>query len=204
MLRGFKYEENLEEIDRAMMTRCVELSRLGAAAGEMPFGSLIARNGVILAEATNETVRRADESRHAEIIAIAHGRRLLGSSTLRGCTLYSTVEPCPMCSICIRGAQISRVVFGLNSPVMGGLSRWNILCDEMLSDRIPLFGAPPEVVSGILADEVQEAWSEWKPLLWKVIKRLGFFTKPQGSIVRPRAAGFRRLHRRIIGMLSGL
>jgi tRNA(adenine34) deaminase len=182
----------------------VELSRLGAVAGEMPFGSLIARDGAILAEATNQTVQHADESRHAEIIAIAQARRLLGSSTLRGCTLYSTIEPCPMCSICIRGAHIGRVVFGLNSPVTGGLSRWNMLCDETLSDRIPLFGAAPEVVPGILADEVQEAWNEWKPWLWKMIKRLGFFTKPEGSIVQRRKSGLRRLGRRVIGILSGL
>jgi tRNA(adenine34) deaminase len=182
-----------------MMTRCIELSSSAAAAGELPFGSLIAHNGAIVAEAINQTVRYADESRHAEIIAIAHARQLLESAILRDCTLYSSVEPCAMCSFCIRAAGIGRVVFALSSPVMGGLSHWNILCDETLSERIPcLFGAAPEIVSGILADEAQAAWRSWKPLIWEAIKRLGFFAKPQGAVIQIREAGRPNPLRRLI------
>jgi tRNA(adenine34) deaminase len=94
----------INPIDRAMMERCVELSKIGAAAGELPFGSLVAHRGSIIAEATNEIVRFTDESRHAEIVAIARARKLLGDEELSKCTLYSTVEPCPMCSFCIRTA----------------------------------------------------------------------------------------------------
>jgi hypothetical protein len=59
----------IDPIDQAMMARCIELSKIGAAAGELPFGSLVARHGQIIAEASNQVVRLVDESRHAEIIA---------------------------------------------------------------------------------------------------------------------------------------
>ena len=85
---------DIDPIDAAMMARCIELARIGAAAGELPIGSLIARRGQIIAESTNEIMRLTDESRHAEIIAIARARNLIGDDALSECTLYSTVEPC--------------------------------------------------------------------------------------------------------------
>ena len=111
---------DIDDADRAMMARCIELSKIGAAAGELPFGSLVAHRGRMIAEATNETMRHVDESRHAEILAIARARQLLGDEELRNCTLYSTAEPCTMCSFCIRAAGIGRVVFALGSPKLGG------------------------------------------------------------------------------------
>ena len=165
--------------DCSMMVRCIELSRNGVAEGEYPFGSLIARGETIIAEATNRVVREADESRHAEIIAIAHARRALGRKSLRECTLYTTVEPCAMCSFCIRAAGIGRVVYALRSPVLGGISRWDILRDETLRRRLPfLFTATPEIVTGVRAEEAQQVWADWNPLYWRAIKRLGFFVLP--------------------------
>jgi tRNA(adenine34) deaminase len=186
----------IDSIDQAMMARCIELSRIGAAAGELPFGSLVARHGQIVAEATNQIMRLVDESRHAEIIAIAQARQLLGDDELGNCTLYSTVEPCPMCSYCIRAAGIGRVVFALGSPVMGGLSRWNILGD----DRLPLlFGPAPELVSGILADAAHKVWIGWKPLVGHATLLFGFLAKPKNA-TSPKA---RRRYsiRRFISML---
>ena len=169
---------NIIATDRAMMARCTELARSGVAAGEYPFGSLVARGETIIAEGVNYTVRETDESRHAEIVAIALARRTLGAKSLRDCTLYSTVEPCAMCSFCIRAAGIGRVVFALHSPVLGGMSRWDILQDKTLSRRLPfLFRSAPEIVTGIHADEVQEGWSSWNPLIWRAIKLLGFFVR---------------------------
>ena len=131
------------DIDRTMMARCIELARRGAAEGEHPFGSVIANGAEVIAEASNRTVRDRDESRHAEILAIAQARKILADAALARCTLYSIIEPCPMCSFCIRAAGIRRVVFALHSPVMGGLSKWNILGDRGLSRRIPcLFRGP--------------------------------------------------------------
>ena len=182
-----------DAIDRAMMARCVELSRIGAGAGELPFGSLVAQRGKILAEATNRAVRDGDISRHAEIIAIAQAQKVLGTRDLADCTLYSTVEPCPMCSFCIRESGIGRVVFALSSPVMGGFSKWNILRDDGLTDDIPLaFGAVPEVVTGILPDEAAEAWRAWNPLAWRIIRLRGYLTDPTESAPRVHPARPRR------------
>jgi tRNA(adenine34) deaminase len=173
-------QHNLREVthalDQIMMARCIELSKIGAAAGELPFGSLLACHGQIVAEATNENVRLVDESRHAEIIAIARARQVLGDQALRDCVLYSTVEPCPMCAFCIRAAGIRRVVFALGSPHVGGLSRWNILGDDGSG---LVFGPVPELVSGILADEAQKAWVDLKPFLGRAISWLGFLTKEE-------------------------
>lgn len=158
------------------MTRCAQLARDGAAEGEYPFGSLIARGETIIAEGVNYSVRENDESRHAEIVAIARARAALRKKSLRDCTLYSTVEPCAMCAFCIRAAGVGRVVFALRSPVVGGMSRWNILQDRSLSRRLPLlFCSAPEIVTGVHAAEVQKGWSDWNPLVWRAIKLLGFF-----------------------------
>jgi tRNA(Arg) A34 adenosine deaminase TadA len=134
---GVRQRMNTNATDRTMMARCAQLARNGVAEGEYPFGSLIARGETIIAEGIKHSMRETAESRHAEIIAIARARRTLGKRSLRDCTLYSTVEPCVMCSFCIWGAGIGRVVFALHSPVLGGMSRWDILQDKTLSRRLP-------------------------------------------------------------------
>jgi tRNA(adenine34) deaminase len=190
-----------EVIDRRMMARCVELSRTGAAQGELPFGCVVARDGEVLGESENRAVRDGDVSRHAEILAIAQARKQ-GGAKLSGCTLYSNVEPCPMCSFCIREAGVGRVVFALASPIMGGLSRWNILRDDTLSDGIPfVFGAVPEVVTGVLAEEAGEAWRAWNPVAWQVIKLRGFLAKPQAAATQVIPAHPRRPWRHLMRTL---
>ncbi len=92
-----KTQIELDVADRAMMACCIELSKVGVAAGELPFGSVIALRGQIIAEATNEIMRRADESRHAEIIVIARARQLLGDDELSNCTLYTDGRHRPSC-----------------------------------------------------------------------------------------------------------
>jgi tRNA(adenine34) deaminase len=154
-----------DDLDRRLMARCIELSRAGAAAGELPFGSVVAREPELIAESANCTNREFDLSRHAEIVALAQARKAVGDQNLRDCTIYSTVEPCVMCSYCIREAGVRRVVFALTSPIMGGLSGWNILGEDKLSDRIPfVFRSPPDVATGVLADEAASVWREWNPL----------------------------------------
>jgi tRNA(adenine34) deaminase len=166
--------------DEAMMARCIELSRIAVELGEYPFGTVIALEGRIASEAINRTIRDADMSRHAEIIALSEAQRTIDRERLRCATLYSNVEPCAMCAYCIREAGVSRVVYALGSPVMGGNSRWNILRDQGLADRIPeIFGAVPEVVSGVLAYEAERAWREWSPFAWRVIKWRGLLMAPR-------------------------
>jgi tRNA(adenine34) deaminase len=141
-----------EATDDAMMLRCIELSRIAVGKGEYPFGAVIAQDGNILAEAINRTVRQRDVTRHAEVIALSQVQQKIARNRLRHCTLYTNIEPCAMCSYCIREAGVGRVVYALGSPVMGGMSKWNILRDDEMSGRMPqVFGAVPEVVSGVRA-----------------------------------------------------
>jgi tRNA(adenine34) deaminase len=165
--------------DPAMMARCIELSRSAVANGEYPFATIVAYDGHIIAEAINATIHDADVTRHAEIIALCQAQRVIGREMLRRATLYSNIEPCAMCAYCIREAWVGRVVYALASPVMGGHSKWNILRDEGLSRRLPgVFGAVPEVLSGVLVEEAQQAWREWSPIGWQMIKLRGLLTAP--------------------------
>ena len=123
------------DTDKVMMARCIELSRSAGAQGEYPFGAVISRNGQVVAESVNRTFRDGDVTRHAEIVALLVAQKSIGREQLRHCTLYCNVEPCAMCAYCIREAKIGRVAYAIASPVMGGLSKWNILRDEGMSDR---------------------------------------------------------------------
>jgi tRNA(adenine34) deaminase len=170
-----------ELIDRAMMARCVELSRIAIHKGEYPFGTVIARDGRIVAEAINRTVRERDVTRHAEVLALSQAQKTIGRQALHHYTLYTNIEPCAMCSYCIREAWIGRVVFALASPVMGGLTKWNILRDDDMSGRMAqVFDAAPEVVGGVLAQEAKQAWQDWSPLGWEMIRLRGLLTDACG------------------------
>jgi tRNA(adenine34) deaminase len=172
-------ETSCDAADRAMMARCIELSRIAVSKGEYPFGTVIALDGQIVAEGINSTIRDGDVSRHAEIVALSRAQKTVGRERLRRYTLYSNIEPCAMCAYCIREAWVGRIVYALASPVMGGRSKWNVLRDDGLSDRIPeIFGAVPEVVSGVLLHEAQQAWREWSPFAWEMIKLRGLLTAP--------------------------
>src|SRR5262245_19330020 len=105
------------EIDRVMMQRCIELSARAVAERELPFACVICRDGEVIAEATNRVMRDGDVTRHAELLAISAAQRALGGKDLSDCTLYSNVEPCPMCSFPIRETGIGKVVFSISSPM---------------------------------------------------------------------------------------
>jgi tRNA(adenine34) deaminase len=171
-----------QAIDTAMMARCVAISRQAAKEGEYPFGTVIALGAEVVAETANRTNRDGDISRHAEVIALSAAQKTIGRDELRRCTLYTNVEPCAMCSYCIREAWIGRVIYAIESPVMGGLTKWNILRDHSLSDRVPqIFGPVPEVVSGVHLNEAQQAWRDWNPLIWEMIKLRGLLTEPHAQ-----------------------
>ena len=144
--------------DEEHIRKCIALSQQALDAGDAPFGSIIVRNGEIVAEAQNDYNSKITE--HAEIIALNRAHEALGTSTLADCTLYTSCEPCPMCSFMIREFKISRVVFGLQSLYMGGYSKWNILQDEELENLPPFFAAPPEVVGPVLEEEAKKVLPE--------------------------------------------
>src|ERR1041385_4801184 len=116
--------------DLQMMQRCVELSAAAGRPRELPFACVICRDGEIVTEAINRVARDGDVTRHAEIVAISEAQRILGRKDLSDCTLYSNVEPCPMCSFPIRETRIGRVVYAISSPMMGGFWTWDVPGDN--------------------------------------------------------------------------
>ncbi len=83
-----------------------------------------------------------------------------------------------MCSFPIRETRISRVVFAIRSPMMGGFSKWNVLRDSELSKVMPeAFGPVPEVIAGLSRREAEKVWRSWNPLIWSVIKHRGCFAE---------------------------
>jgi tRNA(adenine34) deaminase len=160
--------------DSQMMERCLELAQRGAKKGELPFAAVIVSRGRVIAEAINCVSSESDVTRHAELVALSEAQKVLKRKRLQDCTLYSIVEPCPMCSFPAREARIGRVVFALSSPVMGGYSKWDVLKDNDLSDKLPeVFGPPPEIVTGLLSAQAEQVWRQWNPLVWRFMKRRG-------------------------------
>ncbi|MGH6791058.1 MAG: nucleoside deaminase [Pseudolabrys sp.] len=164
------------EVDTAMMERCIAFSASAIERGELPFSALVAEGARVVAETTNCVVQSADVTRHAELTAISEAQRVLGRKDLTGCTIYSNVEPCVMCSFPMRETRISRVIFAINSPMMGGFSKWNVLRDTEICDVMPeAFGPVPEVIVGLLREEAEQVWKKWNPVAWAVIKYRGCF-----------------------------
>ena len=130
------------------MRRALELAREAAAAGEVPVGCVIVREGRIVGEGRNRREEKQTAASHAEMEAIAQANAALGSWRLDGCTLYVTLEPCPMCTGAILNARVSRVFYGTRDPAMGACGGVINLCMEDFPNR-------PALVGGILAEECQ-------------------------------------------------
>ena len=96
-------------------------ARKAAAAGEVPVGCVIVRNGEVVARAHNRTLRDRDPTAHAEMLAIRDAAGRLGSERLVGCDLYVTLEPCPMCAAAISFARIRRLYYGAADPKGGAV-----------------------------------------------------------------------------------
>lgn len=104
--------ETQEQRDERFMRMALQEAEEAAAAGEVPVGAVIVHEGQLAARAHNLTERLADVTAHAEMQAITAAAMTLGGKYLKGCTLYVTVEPCPMCAGAIGWAQVDRVVYG--------------------------------------------------------------------------------------------
>ena len=183
----------IEQHDRRMMTRVIALSKQSGAAGEYPYGVLICRAGKVVAESINRVKQDFDVTRHAEVVAISAAQKALRCTSLDDCVIYGSAEPCVLCSYAIRESRIGRVVYGLRSPHMGGLSKWNVLEDESLSRAMPeVFAPPPVIVAGFMADEADSALLEWNPLVWMAMKRRGLFVTEAPESLSSREPGLPR------------
>ncbi len=98
--------------DMSYMQKALELAEQGARLGEVPVGALVVKDGQVIASAHNEREILPDATAHAEVLAIRRACAALGTNRLSGCTLYVTLEPCPMCAGALVNARVDRVVFG--------------------------------------------------------------------------------------------
>ena len=101
------------------MALALEQAQLGYAAGEIPVGAVIARGEEVIATGHNRRELDGDPTAHAEVVAIRAAAKALGRRRLNGCTLYVTLEPCPMCAGAIVMAGLDRVVYGAADPAQG-------------------------------------------------------------------------------------
>ncbi|MDN5212053.1 nucleoside deaminase [Fulvivirgaceae bacterium BMA12] len=132
------------------MRHCLILGKQAMENGESPVGAIVVKNGQIVSEATELAKTNADVTCHAEIEAIRLAVKGLKTSRLDQCHLYTTHEPCIMCSYVIRHHQIQSVIYGQQVPHIGGNSSdFNILG----TTKIPHWHHPPEILSGICEEE---------------------------------------------------
>ena len=138
-----------ENIDEKYMRIALDLAREAAAEGEVPVGAVIVRDGMIIGTGRNRRESAKNSLAHAELEAINAACQHLGGWQLVNCTMYVTLEPCPMCTGAIINARIGRVVQGALNPKAGS-------CGSIVN----LFQLPynhhPELVSGVLEEECSE------------------------------------------------
>ncbi len=117
------------------------------AAGEVPVGAVVVRQGRVIARAWNQVETLRDATAHAEMLALTAAQQAVGDWRLGGCTLFVTKEPCPMCAGAIVHCRPDRVVFGCSDPKGGAAGGWiNLL------DANPPLNHRCETVSGVLAE----------------------------------------------------
>lgn len=139
-MSGFTVEHDVYM--RLALTQAEE----AAAADEAPVGAVVVRDGGVLGTAHNLRESLHDPTAHAEILAIRQAAAALGSWRLEGCTLYVTLEPCPMCAGAIVQSRIPRLVYGATDPKAGAVrSLFQLVDDPRLNHRA-------EIVAGVMAE----------------------------------------------------
>lgn len=128
------------------MREAIEEAKLAQLAGDVPVGAVVVCEGKILARAHNEREMTADPTAHAEVLAIRRAAMALGRRRLHGCTLYVTLEPCPMCAGTIAMSGLDRVYFGAYDVRMGCAGSLYALPED------PALGAGIPCMGGVLGD----------------------------------------------------
>jgi tRNA(adenine34) deaminase len=147
------------------MRRSLQLAQLAAQQDEVPVGAIVVHANKVIASAYNQREQLADPTAHAEMIAITQAASHLDSWRLVDCTLFVTLEPCPMCAGAILQSRIPRVVFGALDPKAGAVtSLYQLLDDPRLNHRC-------EVVGGVLALECGKVLTDFFELKRKLGKK---------------------------------
>ena len=143
-------DETQQQKDERFMRAAIEAAGIAEENGDVPIGAVIVYKDQVIGRAYNQREQLNDPTAHAEIIALTQAAAFLESWRLQGCTIYVTLEPCPMCAGALVLARIDRLVYGCDDPKAGACkSLYNIVQDERLNHRL-------EVASGVLEEDCSE------------------------------------------------
>ncbi len=142
------------------MGKAIEFARAGLAAGQSPFGSVIVRDGRVVAGGHNEVWQRTDPTAHAEVVTIQRAAAALATIDLTGCVLYSTCEPCPMCAAAIHWARLDAVYFGATivDARAAGFNELALPIDDLYRTG----GSRVRIVRGVLSEPCAALFREWQ------------------------------------------
>ena len=133
--------------DQQYMQMAIQEARIAEENGDVPIGAIIVYQNRIIGKAYNQREQLQDPTAHAEIIALTQAAAAFESWRLGGCTIYVTLEPCPMCAGALVLARLDRLVYGCDDPKAGACgSLYDIVRDGRLNHRL-------QVTSGVLAEE---------------------------------------------------
>jgi tRNA(adenine34) deaminase len=133
--------------DATWMEQALAQARLASAAGEVPVGAVVVKDGEILGAGYNRTLLDNDPTAHAEIVALRQAAARVGNHRLGGCTMFATIEPCAMCAGSLIQARLVRLVYGASDPKAGAAgSVLDVINHPKLNHQM-------EVTSGVLAEK---------------------------------------------------
>lgn len=133
--------------DEKFMREALALARQAEAAGEVPVGAVLVKDGAIIASGWNQPISAHDPTAHAEVMVLRAAGRIAGNYRLTGTTLYVTLEPCAMCAGALVHARVGRLVYGAADPKTGAAgSVFDVMRTDKLNHRI-------EVAGGVLTEE---------------------------------------------------
>jgi tRNA(adenine34) deaminase len=136
--------------DEYFMKEAFKQAQYAFEEGEIPVGAVVVASNRIIAKAYNQTERLTDITAHAEMLAITSASNYLGSKYLKDCTLYVTLEPCPMCAGALYWSQISKIVFGAKDEKRG----FSSISNKFLHPKT-------EVISGVMKEESEAILQEF-------------------------------------------
>ena len=135
------------ELDRHFMQQALDQAKLAAAAGEVPVGAVLVRDGQVISTGFNQPITNSDPSAHAEMMALRAAASDESNYRLPGTTLYVTLEPCTMCAGAMLHARVDRVVFGATDPKTGAAgSVLNVFSEKQINHQTVVEG-------GIMGEE---------------------------------------------------
>ncbi|MHC5157178.1 MAG: tRNA adenosine(34) deaminase TadA [Planctomycetota bacterium] len=137
-------------VDKQYMKMAIDQAYIAEENGDVPIGCVIVYQDQVIGRAYNQREQLHDPTAHAEIIGLTQAAEYIGNWRLHGCTIYVTLEPCPMCAGAMVLGRLDRLVYGTDDPKTGAVkSLYNIVQDDRLNHRL-------DVTCGVLEDECRK------------------------------------------------